>query len=74
MFASSAADPQTLRHAADLVVSARRANAAFLQRRLRIGYDEAIGILDALRTEGVVGGAMGEPAGVLLVDPQAWAD
>lgn len=74
LFSTSARDPAVVRAAADLVVGARRASATFLQRRLRVGYDEAIELLDELREEGVVGGAIGDPHGPLLVDPDAWSD
>ena len=44
----------------------------FLQRRLRIGFDDAMILLDELRDEGIVGGEPGSPKGILLIDPEAW--
>ena len=72
LFSTSVEDPATLKVAADLVIHSRRANVAFLQRRLHVGYDEAMEVLDALREEGIVGGDIGTPQGSLLVDPAAW--
>ena len=74
LFSTTERDPAVVRAAADLVVGARRASATFLQRRLRVGYDEAIELLDELRAEGVVGGSVGDAKGPLLVDPEAWGD
>jgi DNA segregation ATPase FtsK/SpoIIIE-like protein len=73
LFSSSDYDSKTLRAAADLVIKSRRAEATFLQRRLHIGYDDAMILLDELRDEGIVGGEPGSPKGILLIDPEAWA-
>jgi hypothetical protein len=55
--------------AASLVRDTHRANATFLQRRLRVDYETAIRLLDALRMAKVVDGALGEANGRVVVDP-----
>ncbi len=72
LFSSSDYDSKTLRAAADLVIKSRRAEVTFLQRRLRIGFDGAMILLDELRNEGIVGGELGSPKGILLIDPEVW--
>src|SRR5690606_26677861 len=72
LFSLSGQDPVSVQAAADLVIQSRRASVTFLQRRLCVGYDEALLLLDALRQEGVVGGESGSPSGPVLLDQEAW--
>ncbi len=53
--------------AAEIVISAGKASASLLQRRLSIGYARAARILDELEQKGIVGQAQGsKPRDVLL--------
>jgi len=58
--------------AVDVVVSAGKASASLLQRRLSIGYARAARILDELEEDGVIGPAKGsKPRSVLIKDSGA---
>lgn len=61
-----------LDEAARLVLSANRASATFLQRRLRVSFDEARTLLEQLRDAGIVGGEPGEAYGPVLSDLETW--
>ena len=57
--------------AVEIVVSARKASASLLQRRLSIGYARAARILDELEAKGMIGPAKGsKPRDVLAPQPQ----
>ncbi|MBU0598636.1 DNA translocase FtsK [Patescibacteria group bacterium] len=49
------ADDELLEQAKELVVTAGKASASFLQRRLRIGYARAARLLDILEEGGIIG-------------------
>ncbi|MBI5621798.1 DNA translocase FtsK [Candidatus Falkowbacteria bacterium] len=56
-----------LEEARDLVITAGKASASYLQRRLRIGYARAARLLDLLENEGIIGPADGaRPRDVLI--------
>ena len=59
LFASAGSDPELVDEAVELVQSAGRASVTFLQRRLRVGYDEARELLEVLRQRGIVDGEEG---------------
>ena len=63
LFGPIEADSELVAEAAALVVAARRASASYLQRRLRVGFGEAVELLDALREQGLVDGTLGDPNG-----------
>ncbi|MEK7139316.1 MAG: DNA translocase FtsK, partial [Patescibacteria group bacterium] len=60
-------DDELLAAARDLVVSAGKASASYLQRRLKIGYARAARILDLLEAAGVIGPADGAKPRDILV-------
>lgn len=72
-------DDELFEEAKRMVVSAGKASASLLQRRLRIGYARAARLIDMLEQDGVVGPADGaKPREVLTatsseaVDTQSW--
>ncbi|MFN9703780.1 MAG: DNA translocase FtsK, partial [Planctomycetota bacterium] len=52
--ASGAPDEALMREAVELVLTSRRANAVFLQRKLRVDYDLATAVLHQLAARGIV--------------------
>ena len=54
LFGGIASDERLIAEATRLVVTSRRANAAFLRNRLRVRYEEAEELLQALAARGVV--------------------
>lgn len=52
--ATPVVDSDLLEEAADLVRSSGRVSASFLQRRMRIDFEEAVDLLEALESQGVV--------------------
>jgi hypothetical protein len=72
LFLGPGTDDALVGEAARVVVEQRRANAALLQRRLRVSYDDAIDLLDSLRRRGVIDGAERDDAGRVLVTPEEW--
>lgn len=68
LFLRGSLDPDLLAEATQVVRHAGRATAALLQRRLRIGYDDAIAVLDALRTSGILDGEPGSSTAHVRAD------
>ena len=66
LFESVVADGELIAEATELVQQAGRASVTFLQRRLRVSYEQAQELLEALRRQGTVGGEEGEPQGHVL--------
>ncbi len=58
---------ELLEEAKEIVVRSGKASATLLQRRLRIGYARAAGLLDSLEQQGVVGQAQGAKAREVLI-------
>ncbi len=58
-FDSEEDDDNLYEDAKEIVVSAKKASASLLQRRLRVGYARAARLLDILESRGVVGPAEG---------------
>ncbi len=54
-----ATDDDIMRQALEVVIVDRQISTSYLQRRLKIGYNKAAGIIDELQARGVVGGASG---------------
>lgn len=74
-------DDELFEEAKRMVVSAGKASASLLQRRLRIGYARAARLIDMLEQDGIVGPADGaKPREVLAaastetMDNQPWAE
>jgi S-DNA-T family DNA segregation ATPase FtsK/SpoIIIE len=61
---------ELLSQAKDIVISAGKASASLLQRRLRVGYARAARLLDMLEQEGIVGPADGAKPRDVLITPQ----
>lgn len=61
---------ELLESAKEVVISAGKASASLLQRRLRIGYARAARLLDMLEQQGVVGPADGAKPRDVLITPQ----
>lgn len=58
--------------ARDIVISAKKASASFLQRKLRVGYARAARILDELEEAGIIGPSNGSKAReILLTEDEA---
>jgi hypothetical protein len=68
LFATTDAQPELIAEAVGVVRAAGRASVTFLQRRLRIGFDEAREVLEALRRQGVIDGEEGALQGHVLQD------
>lgn len=56
--------------ARETVVSAQKASASFLQRRLRVGYARAARLIDLLEAAGIVGEANGSKPRDVLMTPE----
>ncbi len=52
-------DDDNMKQALEIVVIDRQISTSYLQRRLKLGYNTAAGIMDALEARGVVGPASG---------------
>lgn len=64
-------DDDLYEEAVDTVMTAGKASASLLQRRLRIGYARAARLLDILEQQGIIGQADGaKPRDVLITDPE----
>ena len=59
--------------AAQIVVEARQASVSLLQRRLRIGYNRAARLIDALEAAGIVGPYEGSKPREVLMTPEQYA-
>lgn len=67
-------EDQKYQDAVRAVAELGKASASILQRRLRIGYGEAVRILDAMRREGIIGPSSGSrPQDVLKIPDWALA-
>ena len=62
-------DPGLLSSAAELVITAQLGSASMLQRKLRVGWDEAHTLMGALESHGVVGPDSGAKTRAVLVKP-----
>jgi S-DNA-T family DNA segregation ATPase FtsK/SpoIIIE len=51
-----------------LVIETKQASASFLQRRMRIGYNRASRLIDAMEANGVISGARGSKPREILLD------
>ena len=64
------ADTQKYHDAVALVTGARQASISMLQRRLRVGYNQAARMIEMMEKEGIVGPADGiKPREVLVQNP-----
>lgn len=70
--AHASVDPELVEAAADLVVGHRRASASFLKRRLRVSEDDAVALLGALSSRGVIECEPGAAQGRVLIDLEEW--
>lgn len=61
-----AADDPLLKEAIDIVVTAKKASASYLQRRLKIGYNRAARMVEQMEEMGIVGPAQGSKAREIL--------
>ena len=62
-------DDELLRDAAVCVINAGKASTSMIQRRFRIGYNRAAGIMDTLEERGIVGPSEGSsPRKVLITE------
>lgn len=62
------ADEKLLRQATEVIRETRRASTSSLQRRLRIGYNRAARLMDALEERGIIGPPRGSDPREILVD------
>lgn len=60
--------------AARLVVSARKASASFIQRKMRLGYARSARLLDIMEQEGLVGPSQGSRGREVLVPPDYFGE
>ncbi|MEA2088233.1 MAG: DNA translocase FtsK, partial [Patescibacteria group bacterium] len=58
---------ELINEAREIVINSERASISFLQRKMRIGYNKAAGIIDALESLGVVGPADGAKGRQVLI-------
>jgi hypothetical protein len=72
LFTGVTSDPALLDEAARLVIAQHRANAALLQRRLRVSFEDAAELIEQLRVLGVVDGEVGTPSGRVVVELADW--
>ena len=56
------------------MVKERQASASFLQRRLRIGYSRAAGLIDLLEAAGLIGPSHGSKPREVLASPDHFDD
>lgn len=59
--------------AVDIVVQSQRGSISLLQRRLKIGYQRAARLIEAMESIGVVGPANGDKPREVLMQPEQWA-
>ncbi|HHE65085.1 MAG TPA: DNA translocase FtsK, partial [Bacteroidetes bacterium] len=66
-------DDELLGQAKEIVITASKASASFLQRRLRIGYARAARLLDILEEQGVIGPGEGaKPREILITGEEEY--
>lgn len=63
--------PDLLDRAAELVVEARFPSPSFLQRKLCVPYETALGLLDEMESRGIVGPRLGHQQRAVLVETLA---
>jgi S-DNA-T family DNA segregation ATPase FtsK/SpoIIIE len=64
------ADDPLLKEAIDIVVSAKKASASYIQRRLKIGYNRAARMVEQMEEMGIVGPQNGsKPREILRLFP-----
>ena len=64
---SSGEIDETMMDALEVIINERKASSSYLQRRLRLGYSKAAGIIDELEAAGVVGRSNGSKPREVLV-------
>jgi S-DNA-T family DNA segregation ATPase FtsK/SpoIIIE len=67
-----AVDDPLMDKALEIIVTAGKASASYLQRRLQIGYNRAARLVEAMEQQGIVGPAQGsKPREILHVPERA---
>ncbi len=61
-------DDDLFEEAVDIILESRKASASYLQRRLRIGYNRAARMIEAMEELGYIGAAQGSKPRDILVD------
>ncbi len=69
-----AADDPLMEKALEIVVTAGKASASYLQRRLQIGYNRAARLVEAMEQQGIVGPAQGSKPREILHVPERVRD
>ncbi len=71
---TSGKDEELIDDAKEIILRSRKASASFLQRRMRIGYNRAALIIEALEEQGIVGPANGAKPREILVSLESPED
>jgi S-DNA-T family DNA segregation ATPase FtsK/SpoIIIE len=61
-------DEALIQEALEIIRTDRRASTSYIQRRLRIGYNRAASIIDALEARGILGPKLGTAPREILID------
>jgi S-DNA-T family DNA segregation ATPase FtsK/SpoIIIE len=67
---ASAADDPLMEKAIEIVVTAGKASASYLQRRLQVGYNRAARLVEAMEQQGIVGPPNGSKPREILYVPE----
>ncbi|MGL4484628.1 MAG: DNA translocase FtsK, partial [Anaerovoracaceae bacterium] len=65
-------DDQLFNDAVDAIISSQKASVSYIQRRFRLGYNRAAGLMDEMEEKGIVGPSEGSKPRQLLINELQW--